>query len=105
MATLRALRNGIIFQFEEKVTKSKHSTFEGEETDWGFKLNNNFDESSKHPRWGIIVVVGNEVVDKGLEPGARILIEALKWTNGVEVEGETYWKTDEDHVLATDEAA
>ncbi len=103
MSTLRPLRNGIIFQFEENIIKNKKFTFE-EKTDWGFKLNS-FDESSKHPRWGIVVTVGNEVVDEGLVTGARILIEALKWTNGVEVEGETYWKTDEDHVLATDEAA
>jgi len=33
MTTLRALRNGIVFQFEEVVNKSKKGTFEGEETD------------------------------------------------------------------------
>lgn len=103
-APMRALRNGIVFQFEEKVTKSKKSTFE-EATDWGFQLNNDFDESAKKSRWGIIVAAGDEVIDEGLVPGARILIEALAWTNGFDVDGETYWKTDESKVLAIDEGA
>jgi co-chaperonin GroES (HSP10) len=101
MATLRALHDGIVFQFEEKVTKSKKGTFE-EETEWGFKLNNDFDESARNARWGIIVSVGPDIIDEGLVPGARIFIEALAWTNGVEIGDETYWKTDESKVLAID---
>ena len=47
---------------------------------------------------------GNEVIDEGIVPGARIFIEALKWTKRFEVDGENFWKTDEDNVLAVDDS-
>ena len=97
---LQAITNGIIFQFVEHSSKSKKGTFH-ESTDWGFDLGYNFDSSSKSSRWGVVVSTGPDV-EEPLEPGMKIYIDALKWTSGFEFEGETYWKTDEDHVMLID---
>ncbi len=102
MVALRALRNGIVFQFEEAVTSNKGQFTET--TKSGIYLGSNFDESAKKSRWGIVTSVGNEVIDEGIVPGARIFIEALKWTKRFEVDGENFWKTDEDNVLAVDDS-
>ncbi len=102
MATPRAILNGILFQFEEKTVASKQSTFK-EKTEWGFELGASFDETSKKARWVIITSVGPDVREN-LKPGMRVLVDALKWTTGFKVDGVTYWKTDEEHVLLLDEA-
>ena len=103
MVALRALRNGIIFQFEE-VTTSNRGQFQ-ETTKSGIYLAPSFDESAKKARWGIVFFVGNEIIDKSIVPGARIFIEALKWTKRFKVDDENFWKTDEDNVLAVDDSA
>lgn len=102
MVALRALRNGIVFQFEELTTSNKGQF--SETTKSGIYLGANFDESAKKSRWCIVNFVGDEVIDEGIVPGARILVDALKWTNGFEVEDEKFWKTDEDNVLAVDDS-
>ena len=45
--------------------------------------------------------VGPDAVD--VQEGDRVLIEALKWSQGIELDGNTYWRTDESQVLAIDE--
>ena len=102
MVALRALRNGIVFQFEEATTNNKGQF--RETTKSGIYLGSNFDESAKKARWGIVNFVGNEVIDEGIVPGVRILVDALKWTKGFVVEDEKFWKTDEDNVLAVDDS-
>lgn len=100
MSTPRAFGNGIIFQFCEKVVKSKKSTFE-ESTDWGFELGNSFDESAKRARWGVVTSIGPEV-KSGITVGTKVYIEALQWSSSFTIDEVTYWKTDEDRILAAE---
>lgn len=105
MSTVQALHNGIVFQFEE-LTKGfgKNNSFD-ETSKGGIYLGGNFDSTAKNPRWGIIVSVGPDVKDSSLVPGARIFIEALKWTNALTLDGVKYWKTDDDCVLLVEEVS
>ena len=104
MTNLRALKNGIVFQFEESIKHGKKDTF-NEVSEGGIYIGGSFDATANKARWAVVVAVGDEIIDEAIVPGARVFIDALKWTNGFEFEGETYWKTDEDHILVVDEAA
>jgi co-chaperonin GroES (HSP10) len=103
---LRPLKSNIIFQFvEDAATLSDgQRTAKGfeEYTDWGFRIVDS-KSSTSSPRWGIVVAVGPEVKED-IYPGRKILIENLKWTEGVKHDGVTYWMTSEDVILAVDEA-
>jgi len=98
MKNIRVLGNKILFQFLEVTSKNKRGTFENF-TDWGFDVGNNFDETAKHPRWGVVVAIGPDVKEEGIIPGANVFIEELKWTNSVTINDERMWRTDESHIL------
>jgi len=105
MAKIKAIRNHVIFKFEDSIAKkSDHGStrrqFE-EVTDWGFEMSS-YDDGAKKPRWGIVVSVGHEVTCD-VHVGSRILIEALQWTEAMEVEGVPYWRTDDYQIMALDE--
>jgi hypothetical protein len=105
MPAIKAIRNHIVFRFENSIAKKTSSgkrvkQFE-EVTDWGFEISS-YDEGTKAPRWGIVISVGHEVIDD-IQVGSRILIEPLAWTEGVEVDDITYWRTDDAKVMAIDE--
>jgi len=106
MTNVKAIRNHVIFQFEDSVVKKtefgKQRKQFGNKTDWGFEMSS-FDDATKSPRWGIVISVGHEVAEN-IRVGSKILIDALKWTEAIEYKGESYWRTDESHVLAIDEA-
>ena len=105
MAHIKAIRNHVIFQFEDEIVrKSDHGKSRSqfaEKTDWGFEISS-YDEGTKTPRWGIVVSVGNEVVPD-VQVGSRILIEPLQWTEAIELEGDKYWRTDDQKIMAVDE--
>ena len=98
MKNIRTLGNKILFQFLEVTSKNKRGTFENI-TDWGFDKGNNFDETAKQPRWGVVIAIGPDVKEEGIIPGANVFIEELKWTNSVTINGELVWQTDESHIL------
>lgn len=101
MANIKPIRNHIIFQFiEEKVRHMGVAQFK-ETTDWGFEIVR-ADESAGKARWVTVKVVGPEVPDD-IKPGMSVLVDTLKWTNEFEVDGESYWRTDSDCILAVDE--
>lgn len=99
---IKAIHNHIIFKFEQDTIKvnegNMNSTAFKEETDWGFEFSK-FDESAERPRWGVIVATGPKT-DPVLQVGMRILIDHLQWTNGIQFEQSTIWRTDDNHVLA-----
>lgn len=101
-AKLRPLLSNIIFQFEDELATANGIKQFKETTSWGFDLRSNFDHNTKAPRWGIVVAVGPDVSEE-IKEGTAILIEPLKWTEGVKLEGEHYWMTNEDQVLAVRE--
>lgn len=105
MANIKAIRNHIVFQFEDSIVRKSSFGKErkqfGEKTDWGFEMSD-YDDGTKAPRWGIVVSIGHEVTSD-VQIGDKILIDALKWTESVQLNGESYWRTDDSCVLAIDE--
>lgn len=105
MTSVRAIKNNIIFQFEDKTVRKANSagshTQFSETTEWGFEISN-YDESAKHHRWARVVSVGPKVVED-IQIGSRILIEALQWTDAMKVNGISYWGTNETKVMVLDE--
>ncbi len=104
--TLHPIKNMIIFQFEDEAAdlNDGRKSAKGflEKTEWGFVYKDS-KASASNARWGIVVAAGPECVEQ-FQKGQRILIENLKWTEGVTYEGTTYWRTAEDHVLLVDDA-
>lgn len=105
MAGLRAIHDHVLFQFEDAAErKTSHGQTRDQfkhQTDWGFEFSD-FDESLNLCRWVKVIDVGKDVTEEEIQPGARVLVEALKWTPGIEYQGEYYWRTSRDHVLAVD---
>lgn len=103
---LRALNNDIVFQFEDEAAKlddgKKTASGFKEKTTWGFVYSSS-KESASNSRWGIVVAVGPDV-NADIFPGRRVLIEPLKWTEGIRFQGSLYWKTNDEWVLAVDES-
>lgn len=102
---VKAIHNHIVFQFEDAGTrKTSHNQTRDQFshlTNWGFEFSD-FDESLNLARWVTVVAVGKDV-DSQIQAGDRILVDALKWTDGVsDGEGTTYWRTNDEHVLALD---
>lgn len=103
---LRPIKNHIVFQFLDDMKRVGNKAAFGETTDWGFEMSGgqqSYDESAKRPRWGIVKYIGHEVDEEEIFPGLAILVEPLKWTKGFSFEGETFWRTDADQVMAVDE--
>lgn len=92
--TVVPLKNNIMFQFLDTAGGSK-GKFTDRATASGIVIAQT-DAQQKLPRWGKVVAVGP---DSGVSVGEFILIEALMWSFGTEVDGEKMWKTDDSHVL------
>lgn len=97
---IRAIRNHIIFTFEDGTVYRRGKEQFNEETETGFQIVS-WDETSKKARWGRIFKVGHEAQDE-FKPGMRVLIEALMWTPGFVINGKKYWRTDSSNILAVD---
>lgn len=98
---IRAIRNHIIFKFdEETVYKGGKQQFK-QKSDAGIEVVD-WDDTSKRARWGTIVKVGHEATDE-FKPGMRVLIDALMWTPGFKLDNdEILWRTDSTRILAVD---
>lgn len=96
MVNIKALHNHVIFQFIDKLSTKGFKHF-AEKTDWGFEFEDK-SISLEHCRWVKVVSVGEDVPED-IKPGMEVLVDKLKWTNAVKINGEDYWRTDSDHVL------
>ena len=94
---LSAIRNHIIFEFLDKLDSSNQFT---ETTDAGLHIVGHFESSAKQPRWARVLTVGPDVDLDLANEGCEVLIENLKWTEGVVLEGKKVWRTDDKQVLA-----
>jgi beta-lactam-binding protein with PASTA domain len=101
MKKIRALRNNILFTFDQDIVQvddgKSASTAFGEILDWGFAFSS-FKESTEQARWGTVFETGPDV-DPIIKRGMHILIDKLKWTNGVKFDNMILWRTDDDCVL------
>jgi len=101
------IKNHILFAFEDEIVISNNTRMFRETLDWGlpsglkFQLVTNPDRSVKLARWGVVLRSGPEAI-KDFPPGVRILIEPLKWTLMAEWNGQRFWRTDVDQILAVD---
>jgi hypothetical protein len=95
--SIRAIHNHIIFKFIDKTNLK--GMFEESKTASGIILQSSFDESAKQPRWARIVAAGPQCSDVIKQDNIEILIDNLKWTNGVKYNGEFVWRTDESQLL------
>lgn len=102
MAELRAIRNHIIFQFEDEKTQHMGISQFKESTDWGFEYALTT-EGMENARWVRVIAVGPDA-DPDVQPGMRVLLDKLKWTTEFEFEGAKYWRSDTDQVLLLDPA-
>lgn len=98
---LRVFHNDILFQFNDELTVLRDGKINArgfkEKTDWGFVFVS-ANESAANARWATIVAVGPKT-KPDMYVGRTILIENLKWTAGVDFQGEKYWKTTDEFVM------
>ena len=94
---IKAIKNHIIFEFLDGLNSNRQFT---QTTESGLHVVGHFDNSAKEPRWGKILATGPDVDADLLVDGCEVLIDNLKWTEGVEFEGKKYWRTDDNQVLA-----
>jgi len=102
VATLRALHNHIIFEFEDKAIVQDGVSQFVDQTDSGLEIVRHKD-STTAGRWGYIVFLGPEAEAEGFKVGMRVFIEPLKWTNAVKFEGMEIHRTDTEQILAIDD--
>lgn len=95
--TVAAIRNHIIFEFLDNIDSRNQFT---ETTGAGIHVVGHFDDSAKNARWAKVLATGPHVDEQLCGPNCEILIENLKWTEGVNYNGKKYWRTDDRQVLA-----
>ena len=103
--SLKAIRNHIIFQFEDEVSLGRGRMFgQGgfkETTNWGFELtfaHHDHAEALTKARVAKIIAVGHEAA-RDFKVGDRILIEPTMWSTHFMYEDEPYWRTDSSKVI------
>lgn len=92
-----AINDHIVFQFEDNLDHRGQFVQKHEFLELPF---GDHKDSASSPRWGVVVHAGPHC-DESIKPGARILIENLKWTMAFQLEddGPKFWRTDETCVL------
>lgn len=101
MAKINAIGNGIIFRFKDSLSLKDglHKKQFQDITDEGIVYSTP-SESMDNPRWAFVTSVGPDVGD--IFVNDCVLVTALKWTTAISFEGQDYWKTDADQILAID---
>ena len=94
---ITAIRNHIIFQFLDNIDNKGQFT---QTTASGIFVAGHHESSAKEPRWAKVLSCGPDVCSELTQPGCEILIENLRWTEGVVVAGRKVWRTDDSQVLA-----
>jgi co-chaperonin GroES (HSP10) len=95
MTQIIAERNNVLFQFEEDTTSNRFVNA----TSSGILISAADQNQSGVARWAKVTHIGEQVED--VKVGEYILLEPGRWTSGFYVDGQRYWKTDVDQILAT----
>lgn len=97
IADLKPTGNRIMFRFVEDLRQGMFF----EKTESNIILGMNSDSSAKSPRWGQVIAVGDDMREEEIAPGVEILIDSLRWTDGMRInETEKVWFTTPDSVAA-----
>lgn len=91
---LQAFGNGIIFKFQDELLGGMFA----QTTESGIYIPPSHQDTTQSTRISTVVAVGPRV--KNVTVGDNVLIEPLKWTEHFVIDGQKFWKTDEDQVLA-----
>lgn len=94
----------IAFQFKEHVNAKGMFDEAGRGIIY-IPNNSSHQQSAANHRWVTVIKVGPDVKDPAIVPGAEILIENLRWSMGIPLEGTTekFHVTKEKEVLAVQE--
>jgi hypothetical protein len=93
--TIHAIHNHIIFRFLDAVNSK--GEFEEAQHKSGIYLKGGYDKSAKSPRWATVLHAGSTC--EHVRTGDKILIPALRWTEGVKYNEDRFWKTDESQIV------
>lgn len=94
MSQIKPLGNTVLFVFLDQ-TGGAQGAF-SERTRSGLIIPTTKSTQKDH-RWGKVIAVGPKV--DGVSPGDYVLIEALMWMEGVKVDDQKLWKTDDSKIL------
>lgn len=90
---ITTLHDKILFTFEDE-----HSSKGFDNVSEGGIVFSSFHHDARQDRWGVVLVIGPDV--KEIKTGDRILVEALKWSEGHTVDDELkIWMTTEENVM------
>lgn len=90
---IKPLGKRIVFKFNESVRNGMFS----DSTQSGIYLGARADHSAHKPRFGIVEFIGDEVTS--VRPGDTVLIDALRWSEGITYNDTKHWLTTEDELL------
>jgi hypothetical protein len=104
MSKIRALGDSVLFTF---VDESKGGMFKPNLSKTILVATPLIDDQNT-PRWGKVEAVGPKVVEKDIQPGKYILVDALQWTLGATIPDsdpeQKIWRTNEKSIaLISDE--
>ncbi len=98
--TVSAILDHVVFQFEDGVHGGQFT-----ETQIGSivlaGMGKNHVKDSELSRWAIVKAIGKDVTS--VKIGQRIFVEKHRWTSSFKVGEETYWRTNQQSILAIDE--
>jgi co-chaperonin GroES (HSP10) len=89
------LGNSVLFKFLDE-TQGPQGSF-SERTRSGLIIPT-LQATQKGERWGRVIAVGPDAEDIAVDD--YILIEPLMWTRNAELDGDKFWKTNPDKILA-----
>ena len=92
---IQPLKDGIIFQFYDDSTSTRFVN----KTKSGIAIAISAKDQANVDRWGVVTAIGPDV--KSAKVREAILVESGFWTPSFDVNGDKFWKTDEQHVILT----
>jgi hypothetical protein len=91
--TLRAIGDSILFVFLDDVNEKGFTN----KTETGI-IFKSMSDSTSSARWGKVLATGPRV--ENIEVDMEVLIEPLRWTEGIEFNGHKVWRTIEKEIIA-----
>jgi hypothetical protein len=94
---ITAIQNHIIFEFIDSITNA--GMFDDTATASGIALLKSVDDSASQARWAKVISAGPDCCAELHTIGCEVMVEHLKWTQGVEFGGGKVWRTDDSNVM------
>jgi co-chaperonin GroES (HSP10) len=89
---LKPLYDSIIFQFEDETEGLGFNNISA-----GGIIFKSYDHDASSDRYAKVLYIGDDC--QFVKVGDRILVERLRWTEGLNYEGQRYWRTTEKDVM------